>query len=182
MEITISSDTDKIPDKHKILWRLHAVKTYRAIGLYFFGGILLIVIGSIGDYSFKTFSDKTVTYNLNFTHSFGVALILLSIIYLYHTFKARSKYFDSLDRQLYQEPNAFISNMIINETGVCTAGKDIKQEMKWTLFTHYKLYKHYLLLIMDDISLYSIVINMKELDNNAASELLAFAKRKLVKK
>ena len=44
------------------------------------------------------------------------------------------------------------------------------------------MYKNYLILIMDDIFIYSIPVDMQEIDNKGRSELLGFVEKTLIRK
>ena len=67
----------------------------------------------------------------------------------------------------------------ITNTSVSFKDFEIYSEVKWTCFTEYKLYKNYLILIIDKQSLGSIFINRNEISGDQFADLLEFVKSKI---
>src|SRR6186713_133462 len=121
-----------------------------------------------------------MTIRLNKTRSNGSYLLIETFFYLCHIYQNKIKYLSRTKQLLsrYKNQNEGIEIKITNES---VSYKDFEaySEMKWTYFTEYKLYKNYLILIIDKQSLSSIIINRNEISGPQFTELLEFVKNKL---
>jgi hypothetical protein len=123
---------------------------------------------------------KDGEYFWGFTSSFGLSLIFLSLFYFSHIYQNKIKYLSKTEQILnrYKNQSQGIQIKITNTT-VSYKDFELFSEMSWTVFSQYKIYKNYLILIRDKQSLDSIIINRNEITEAQFTELFVFVKGKL---
>jgi|SRR5215203_2273332 len=172
MDIIIKrANHDDLLEQNSIKWKLFANRSiilfvYPFMGIFFLAGNWLTLKG--GEYFW------------GFTSSFGLSLIFLSVFYFSHVYQNKIKYLSRTKEILSRYKNQ-TEGIEINITDKSVSYKDfeIYSEMKWACFTEYKLYKDYIILIIDKQSLSSIIINRKEISGGQFAELFEFVKNKL---
>ena len=176
MEIIIKrSNNDDLLEQNSIKWKLFTQKNILIFALYAFMGTFFLVTNWLTLKNDENF--------WGFTTSFGASLLLLSFFYFIHTYKNKIKYISrtKLFINRYRSQTEGIEIKITN-TSVTYKDFEIYSEMKWTVFTEYKLYKNYFILIIDWRDLSSIIINRNEISETQFTEIFEFVKGKLPEK
>jgi hypothetical protein len=173
MEIIIKRpNNDDLLKQNSIKWKLFTQKNILLLALYALMGIFFLV----GNWVML----KDGEYFWGFTSSFGLSLIFLSLFYFSHIYQNKIKYLSKTEQILnrYKNQSQGIQIKITNTT-VSYKDFELFSEMSWTVFSQYKIYKNYLILIRDKQSLDSIIINRNEITEAQFTELFVFVKGKL---
>jgi len=173
MEIIITRhNADELLEQNVIRWKLFAKKSLQLILLYaFFGAVIL---------GANWMSLKQSDSFWGFESSFGIGILLLSLFYFIHTYKNKIKFLARTKEIVskYKNENSGIE-IKFNDTIVSWKDFELFSEMSWTVFSQYKIYKNYLILIRDKQSLDSIIINRNEISEVQFTELFVFVKGKM---
>ena len=173
MEIIIKKpNNDDLLQQNSIKWKLFTQKNILLLALYAFMGTFFLV----GNWVML----KDGEYFWGATSSFGLSLIFLSLFYFIHTYQSKIKYLSRTKQILsrYKNQSHGIEIKITNTT-VSYKDFELFSEMSWTVFSQYKIYKNYLILIRDKESLSSIIINRNEISGAQFAELFEFVKSKI---
>ena len=172
MEIIIKRpNNDDLLEQNSIKWKLFT-KGNIILFVYAFMGIFFLV----GNW----LTLKDGEYFWGFISSFGLSLVFLSLFYFSHIYQNKIKYLSRTKQILsrFKNQNEGIEIKITN-TSVSYKDFEAYSDMKWTCFTEYKLYKNYLVLIINKQSLSSIAINRNEISGSQFTELFEFVKNRL---
>jgi len=175
IKIEKTNPSQSIVEENSIKWKLFTKMNKKIILYQFIIGSVFIVLGII--------DSNSQPSSLNILLSFGISFVLLAGIYWLQTFQNKKKY--ALKVEMYSTRHAQSDSKItinINDELVKYQDLELSQEVKWSLFTHYKLYNDYLFLIMDDSFLSSIIIHKKNFEEAEFKELHDFVKNKLILK
>ena len=173
MEIIITRyNHDELLQQNVIKWKLFAKKSVQLILLYAFLGAVILGANWI--------SLKQGDSFWGFESSFGIGILLLSLFYFIHTYKNKIKFLARTKEIVskYKNENSGIE-IKFNDTTVSYKDFEIYSELRWTVFTQYKLYRDYLILVMDSQYLTSIFVNRSEISEVQFTELLELVKNKL---
>ena len=172
MEIIINRpNNDDLLEQNKIKWKLFTNRNIFLFVYAFMGTFFLVG-------NWLTLKDGENFWG--FISSFGLSLIFLSLFYFSHIYQNKIKYLSRTKQILsrFKNQNEGIEIKITN-TSVSYKDFEAYSDMKWTCFTEYKLYKNYLILIINKQSLSSIAINRNEISGSQFTELFEFVKNRL---
>lgn len=177
MDIKIVKENSfkSIHDENSTRWKLFTEKNNKIILFQVVFGIVFIVLGIL---------DENQQYNnINITLSFGIAGVLLAGIYSLQTYMNKNR-FDERIQQYANRHKLNPGNIEIHITNESIKYKDFEltQELKWSIFSHFKLYHGYLFLIIENSFLSSIVIDKKLFKEIEFIELYDFVSKKLIEK
>jgi len=185
MEILIQNTNtiQSITEKNKTLWRLYIQPSVRSIIVLLSLGVLIIVLGATTKNTFDIYiKGSTKIYNLHISISIGLAFILLGIIYSYHILKSRRSFFRKVDKIIHRHSLDPMDGCLqINDEGVKYSSFEMKQDVKWAGFSHYKLYKGYLFLLINE-EFSSFVIDRRQVKDADFIELYDFVQKRLIEK
>lgn len=177
MDIKIVKENSfkSIHDENSTRWKLFTEKNNKIILFQVVFGIVFIVLGIL---------DENQQYNnINITLSFGIAGVLLAGIYSLQTYMNKNR-FDERIQQYANRHKLNPGNIEIHITNESIKYKDFEliQEIRWSIFSHFKLYHGYLFLIIENSFLSSIVIDKKLFKEIEFIELYDFVSKKLIEK
>jgi len=186
MEITIkNSETSKtILEESKVKWKFFMRRTMWAIIIPFAGGISFLIPEFTGTNQMTTKTNgNAIIYDYHIDLAIGVGFIMLAALYSFNLLISKISFFDRA-HILSNKHKLFSDESILYVTDECIKYEDfeLKQEIKWSFFSHYKLYKNYLFLIIIETPLSAFLIDRRLLSEKDFSELLAFVRTRLVKK
>lgn len=167
--------------RNKVLWTLQA-KTYLKYILFAITtGLVFLVIGLASGFTFKSKADSTTTvYNLHIATIIGLSFILMGMLYSIHMYRNKRIFFESVDKYINRHSlDPADGSIQIDDNGITFLSNEIKQDIKWKRFSHFKYYRGFLFLFMDDYSLQSISIDKKQVSDHDFAELLDFLKKNL---
>ena len=175
IQIKELNKSESLVESSKILWKLFAKKNKALFLLEFVVGLGFITWGLLdNEYTFK---------GLNLIFSFGIACIFLSLIYYYHLYRNKKLYFRKVSWYLQKYKNSQSECIIeISDDFVRYEDFEKKNELKWSVFTSYKIISDFLFLITDDLLLAPITINKKLITNDEFNAIIEFVKKKLPEK
>lgn len=177
MDIKIVKENSfkSIHDENSTRWKLFTEKNNKIILFQVVFGIVFIVLGML---------DENQQYNnINITLSFGIAGVLLAGIYSLQTYMNKNR-FDERIQQYANRHKLNPGNIEIHITNESIKYKDFEliQEIRWSIFSHFKLYHGYIFLIIENSFLSSIVIDKKLFKEIEFIELYDFVSKKLIEK
>lgn len=177
MDIKIVKENSfkSIHDENSTRWKLFTEKNNKIILFQVVFGIVFIVLGIL---------DENQQYNnINITLSFGIAGVLLAGIYSLQTYMNKNR-FDERIQQYANRHKLNPGNIEIHITNESIKYKDFEliQEIRWSIFSHFKLYHGYIFLIIENSFLSSIVIDKKLFKEIEFIELYDFVSKKLIEK
>ena len=168
MEIKIyKKDHDDMIEQNKIRWRLYMQKSVFTIRIFFILGSVILLLTWLA-------LKKDANF-WRFESSFGLSILLLSVFYSYHNFINKRKYL-ARTKELINKYRDQSVEMNIRETAISYKGFEMSSEMKWSVFSQYKLDKTYLVLIIDNITLNSILIDQRDISEAEFTQLFEFVK------
>lgn len=180
--IKIPIDPESLMERNIIHWKLFAHKYYLIILVEFLGGISCLISGMRKGYTWKsTVNGASTLYTFNGELSIGIAFLLLAIISFFNIQRSRNSFFKKV-RASMQNNISDNASMEIDNTEVKYRDSELIQEIKWSLFSHYKFYKNYLFLITSDNYITSILIDKRLLTSSEFAELSAYVKKQLSEK
>lgn len=175
MEIKIQrQNPNEIIDAYKARWSLFFRTKIKSCALYAFGGVIFMIIGS----------SNAGTGFWNPMTSFGFSFLLLSLIHFGQLFRVRHeqlKKIHSLTMEISKSSSEGIK-LSFTKNSVVYEDPQLHTEMRWTHFTSYKVHKDYLFILSDDIFLFGVYVNKKELPADIYSELVNFVSGRLPEK
>jgi hypothetical protein len=150
-------------------------KTWIFLAFVFVMGAFCLVFGLSSGGSTVYIDGKTTIYELHIFSSAGVSFISLGLIYLYYTFVAKRKHMESITNYAYKRGNSNEVVLRLTDEGVYHQDLELKQEMKWSLFTKASIYKHYIVLTMDESHYFPpVMIDKRFMSLENAEELIRF--------
>ena len=158
--------------QNRIRWELFAKKRIQACIFYAIAGGFYLYLAS-------TNLKKDENY-WGFTSSFGLSLILLSIIYLIHNYRSKHKFL-AATKQIIEDSKKQPEGIDINFTEASITYKDFEvvSEVKWSHLTTYKFYKDHLILTARNEYFGGLIITKNEISDEQFSELLSFVTKNL---
>lgn len=182
LTLTLTNTPESIIEKNRVIWRLYSRTRMLIFALQFLLGAFFLIDGANSEYTFRSdINNNITTYNLHLGISFGLAFVLLSLIYYYHLSVAKRKFFQKIYKytKLFQAGSGSTS-MVFNETCIKYADSEMTFEIKWSAVSHYQVYKDYIFLLTDDTMSSTLSIDKKQLTEQELSQLLAFIQEKQI--
>jgi hypothetical protein len=196
MEIIIQ---DKNAFQHTIegrlvLWQIYFKKNIKTYLIQCVLGIFLLILGlpplntsvSETEYVNNMTHQSETTYHrntVNFVGAIAIAYIFLLIV-SFITFWKRKKAFLSEAKRLgkltFNRVNE--STLTIGDEGIVYQTPTSRTDCNWIIFSHFSLYKDYLLLNLDQSGLQAYLINKHLLSEKEFQDLLIFVRQKLRQK
>src|SRR5688572_9480698 len=176
MEIIITrQNSDELLQINAIKWKLFTKKNVQVVFLYAFIGAVILVVNWISLKKGESF--------WRFESSFGLGILFLSLFYFIHFYKNKIRFLAKTKELIskYKNESGGIEIKITN-SAITYRDVEIYSDMKWTVFSEYKLYNGYLILLIDNLYLSSIIINRNEISEAEFTELFDFVKSKMPEK
>lgn len=170
MEIKIVKENiSDILGKNRTKWYLAYKTMLFAIIVYAVVGTVILTCSAV------TAKNADDFWGLGST--LGGGLIFLSIAFLSYIYKGKRKYVENTRLAIKRsEREGQNTEIVLKDDGVTFKDFHIYSEWKWSVFTHYMLYKDYLFLMMGNSVLNSLVIQKNELSVYEFDELVNFCK------
>jgi hypothetical protein len=184
----------QIIDKHnferkarisKILWSKKA-RFYKKLILWLaFIGLVFIAISLASTPTFYTeVSGRGTYYNLNLLFSIGLAIIFLSLICFQIMRIDRKTFFerdeDPRSSETWQKETKGIIE--IDDEVIRTNYENLKQEIKWPMFSKYMFRDDILFLSTSNYDSYILTIDRRQMDKDTFDQLFALVKTKIPEK
>src|SRR5690606_3864090 len=139
MEIKIyRKNSDFLFELNKVRWTMFQKNYLLVFGLIAFLGVFILFM-QLEQVEEQFWGPMT---------SFGLAAILLSGIYIYHSFRSRSRFLkktgEFIDRFQGQTQGVEI---LITESGMSYRDFECNVQLKWSAFSHFTEYKGYLFVL-----------------------------------
>jgi len=188
MEIIIkdTNASKSIIDQNSVRWKLYSKKFVIAF-IYLYGlGLVMFIFGmtEFNEYGWKHFNGETSYYtNWHLSESIGFVLIIFATFLLIVHFKNKNKFFkktkEASDRQLKATNEIIIR---IHDDHVSYKSYELVQEIKWWLFSSYKIKDNYLLLNFDEDHYSAITIDKRLISPEEFNQVLELVKKRVVPK
>lgn len=191
MEIVIEGNdvSEYIKEINRIRWNASIRRHYLGSLIFFLVGVLILTIGVFSDstisattyrYVDNTTNEYTTNYDYHISLGLGIGFMLIALYFVYIIYRQKREFFSSIAK-ICARRRQFSDNFAlkVNADNVCYRDFELIHEQKWSAFSHYMVYKDYLLLFQDDLYISSIVIQKARLSDKDYSDLLNFVKSKL---
>lgn len=172
-------------DQNKALWDIFTKNHFKRLIFPLTFSLLLIAFGL---FDFNN-NDKVVTmgnttyYNFHLSLSIGIVFLVTTLMSLIRLVREKSIFFQKVNRlALGHSQNSNTITIELSENSVKYQSHELTQEMKWSVFSNYKVYKNYIILTVESYILASVIVDKRLISENEYSELINFIKTKLTEK
>ena len=173
------TDTESLLIRNSLLWKLAMKKSYRSIIILLTLGAAMLIIGL--SEIFLLNSDKNGSANLNFSLSFGLGLILLSLIYRLHLWIEKKNYFEAIKLFIKRarESNTTGTKITLNSESIKLSNFEESYESNWTAFLFYSISHGYVVLYKQQ-NIPSYLVELAKLNDSEQREFLSFLQTKSI--
>jgi hypothetical protein len=185
IKINNSNAAQSCLDQNKALWHLLIKDHLKRLLVPLIVSLSLIAFGlyDFNESGIVVTMGKITHYNFHLFLSIGIVLLVIVLLTLIKLIKEKSMFFQKVNRlALGHSQNSNTITIDLTENSVKFQSHELTREMKWTVFSNYKVYKNYVILLVESYIVGPIVIDKRLISENEYSELINFIKTKLTEK
>ena len=173
MDIQIEYPHDPVRSElgRNLNWKLHSRQSK-------WTSIIIFILGA----AFLTFSllSGASLDDLNMLMTIGFSLLMLALLNFYSLKVTKKNYIDVSTRSAslsMQKPKSVWWRFA--DSGISFHGTEMKLELPWFTFTHYKIVDDFLVLIDRNVSNYCLIVDLDPIATNQKSQILELIKSKV---
>lgn len=179
IKINITDAAQSCLDQNQALWELWRNENLRKIILPVILAVLFITYGSlIPESNGKGFlQNNESSDNFQFFVTIGTIFLITNLLEVGRIIRKKSIFFRKVNNLATAHiQNANIVSIHLSEDNVEYHSHELTQKMKWTVFSHYKIYKNYIILVASNNMLSPIMIDRNFISDTEYSDLIRFIK------